>query len=81
MPRSYRGHKHILCIIGKVTNYLITVPIHQSKSEEIGDVLIENMITRYCVPEYLIMDPDRSLMSSLMNYLFKILYNKKIVAP
>ena len=28
------------------------VPIHQSKSEEIGDALIENVITKYCIPEH-----------------------------
>ena len=39
MPRSYKGHKYILCIIDEVTNYLITVLIHQSNSEEIGDTL------------------------------------------
>ena len=48
MPRSYKGHKFILWIIDKVTNYLITVPIHQSRSEEIGDALIENVISKYC---------------------------------
>ena len=47
MPRSYRGHKFILCIIDEVTNYLITVPIYQTKSEEIGEALIENVITKY----------------------------------
>ena len=71
MPRSYKGHKYILCKIDKVTNYLITVPIHQSKSEEIGNALIENVITKCCVPEYIIMDQDSTFMSSLMNYLFK----------
>ena len=25
MPRSHKGHKHILCIIDEVTNFLITV--------------------------------------------------------
>ena len=30
MPRSYRGHRYILCIIDEVTNYLITIPIHQA---------------------------------------------------
>ena len=44
MPRSYKGYKYILHIIDEVTNYLITVPIHQTKSEEIGDALIENVI-------------------------------------
>ena len=51
-------------------NYLITVPIHKFKSEEIGNALIGNIITKYCVPEYIIMDQDGAFMSSLMNYLF-----------
>ena len=52
MPRSHKGHKYILCVIDEVTNYLITVPIHQSRLEEIGNVLIENVISKYCVPDY-----------------------------
>ena len=71
MPRSNKGHKYILSIINEVTNYLIMVPIHQSRSEEIGDALIENVITKYCGPDYIIMDQDSAFMSSLMNYLFK----------
>ena len=82
MPRSDKGHKFILCIIDKVTNYLITVPIHQLRSEEIGDVLVENVILKYCVPDYIIMDQDSAFVSSLMNYLFKKLHIKiKTVAP
>ena len=58
MPRSFRGHTYILCIFDEVTNYLITVPIHQAKSEEVGDALIENVITKYGVPEYIITNQD-----------------------
>ena len=68
MPRSHNGHKHILCIIDEVTN-LITVPIFQARSEEIGKALIENVITKYCIPEYIIMDQDSAFMSSLMTNL------------
>ena len=68
MPRSHKGHKFILCIIDEVTNYLITVPIYQAKSEEI-EALIENVITKYCIPEYIIMDQDSAFMSSLITYL------------
>ena len=50
MPKSYKGYKYILCIIDEVTIYLITGPIHQAKSEEVGDALIENFITKYRVP-------------------------------
>ena len=28
-------------------------------------------MTKYCIPEYIIMDQDSTFMSSLMNYLFK----------
>ena len=69
MPISHKGHKYILCIIDEVTNYLITVPIFQARSEEIGEALIENVITKYCIPEYIIMDQDSAFMSSLMTYL------------
>ena len=71
MLRLQKRHRYILCIIDEVTNCLITVPIYQSKSEEIGEALIENVILKYCVPDYLIMDQDSAFMSTLMNYLFK----------
>ena len=82
MPKSYKGHKLILCIIDEVTNYLITATIFQSRSEEIGEALIENIISKYCVPDYIIMDLDSAFMFVLMNYLFKKFGIKiKIRAP
>ena len=71
MPRSHKGHKFMQCIIDEVTNHLITVPICQAKSEGIGEALIENVITKYCIPEYIIMNQDIAFMSSLMIYLLK----------
>ena len=56
MLKSYRAHKFILCIIDEMTNYLITMPIHQARSEEIGDALIDNVISKYGIPEYMFMD-------------------------
>ena len=70
MPRLHKGHRYILCIIDEVTNYLVTVPIFQARLEEIGEALIENVITKYCIPEYIIMDQDSAFLSSLMTYLF-----------
>ena len=82
MPKSYKGHKFILCIIDEVTNCLITVPIYHSKSEEMGDALIESVISKYCIPYYTIIDQDSAFMSMLMNYLFKRLSIKiETVAP
>ena len=82
MSRSRRGHKFILCIIDKVTNYLITVPMHQAKYEEVGKALIENIITKYYVPEYITMDQESTFMSFLMTYLLnKFNIRIKTVAP
>ena len=82
MPRSHKGHRYILCILDEVTNYLVTVPIFQARSEEIGEALIENVIMKYCIPEYIIMDQDSAFMSSLMTYLFhKFDIKIKTVAP
>ena len=52
MPRSQKGHKFILCVIDEVTNYLITLPIYHAKSEEVGEEWIENVISKYCIPDY-----------------------------
>ena len=82
MPKSYRGHKFILCVIDEMTNYLITLPIYQVRSEEIGDALIDNVISKYGIPEYLIMDQDSAFMSTIMNHLIRRLNIKiKTVAP
>ena len=69
MPKSLKGHKFILCLIDEVTNYLITVLMNHSKSEEVEEALIEHVVTKYCIPEYIIMDQDSAFMSSLMTYL------------
>ena len=57
--------------IDEVTNYIITAHIKQSRSEEVGEALIHNVFSKYCIPDYMIMDLDSAFMSSLMNYLFK----------
>ena len=82
MLRSGRDHRYILCIIDEVTNYMITAPIKLSRSEEVGKALINDVISKYCVPDYMIMDLDSDFMSLIMNYLFKRLGIKiKTVAP
>ena len=82
MPNLYRGHKFISCVIDEMINYLITVPIYQARSEEIGDALIHNVISKYGIPEYLIMDQDSAFMFIIRNHLFRRLNIKiKTVAP
>ena len=82
MPKSHKGHKFILCVIDEMTNYPISVPIYHATSEEIGDTLISNIISKHGILEYMIMDQDSAFMSTLMTYLFKRLNIKiKTVTP
>ena len=82
MPKSQKGHKYVLCVIDEVTNLLITVPIFQARSEEVGEAVLEHVITKYCIPDYIIMDQESAFMSSLMSYLFHRLNIKvKTIAP
>ena len=63
------------------THYLL-FHIFQARSEEIGETLIENVIMKYCIAEYIIMDQDSAFMSSLMTYLFhKFDIKIKTLAP
>ena len=71
MPKSQKGHKFILYIIDEMTNYLITVPVHHARSEEVSEALIEHVISKFCAPDCIIMEQDSAFMSSLMNYLFR----------
>ena len=65
-----------------MTHYLVTALLYQAKSEEVGEVLIEYVISKCGTPEYMIMDQDSALMSSLVSYLFKKLGIKiKTVGP
>ena len=82
MSKSYKGDKYILRVIDEVTNYIVTAPVTQVRSEEIDEILINGVFSKYCVPDYIIMDLDCAFMSSLMSYLFKRLGIKiKMVAP
>ena len=71
MPRLQKGHWYILCMIDEMTNYLITAPLYQARSEEVGEALIENIISKFGTLDYMMMDQDSAFMSSLMSYLFK----------
>ena len=71
MPRSQKGHKFILHIIDEMTNYLITIPIHHSRSEEVGEALIDHVISKFSAPNCIIMDQDSAFMYTVMNYLFR----------
>ena len=61
MQKSYRGDRYILCVIDEVTNYIITAPVKQAKSEEVGEILINSFLSKYCAPDCIIMYLDSGI--------------------
>ena len=57
--------------MNEITYSLITAQIHQSKSEEIGNVIIGKIIAIFQCPEIMTMDIESAVMSYLITYLFK----------
>ena len=51
MLRSQKRHQYILCMIDEMTNYLITTPLYQARSEEVGEALIENVFSKFGTPD------------------------------
>ena len=52
------------------------------ESEEVGEKLLDHVITKCCIPDYIIMDHNSAFTSSLMSYLFHRLNIKiKTIAP
>ena len=47
-----------------MTNYLIIAPFYQARSEEVGEALTENVISKFGMPDYMIMDHNSMFMSS-----------------
>ena len=80
IPRSYKEHKFILVVTDEVTNFMVTIPNHQSRSEETGDTLTDHVFSKYSISECMIMDQDNAFMSTLINYSFKKLAIKSKMA-
>ena len=51
--------------------YLLYQHIRQDQKNKWGDAFIGNVVSKYCMPDYIIMDQNSTLMSSLMSYLYK----------
>ena len=82
MPKLQKGQWFILCMIDEMTNYLITAPLYQVRSEEVRETFIENIIGKFGMPDYVMMDQDSAFMSYFMSYLFKKLgITVKTVGP
>ena len=58
MPRSYKGYKFILVVINEIINFMVTISIYQSRSEEKGDALKEHVFSKYSILELMIMHQD-----------------------
>ena len=70
MPRSQKGHQYILCIIDKVTNYLVIAPLYQENSRKVSIKYVGPLII-YKITDphnYLLMTIDGQLMRGVLEH-------------
>ena len=61
---------------------MVTIPFYQARSEEVGDALIEHMLSTYSMPNCMVIDQDSAFMFKLINYSFKKFGSKiKTISP
>ena len=65
-----RCFQFTLCVMDEVINYLVTIPVYQSRSE-VGNIIIKNLRTKLGCPEIMISDQNNAFMSSLITYSLK----------
>ena len=70
VSRSYKWHKFILAVTD-VSDFMSTIPIHQSMLGEIVDGLIQHVFSKYSIPKCMIMDQDSTFMLTFIIYLFE----------
>ena len=75
MPRSQKGHEFIFCMIDEMTNYHITAPLYKARSLEFREALIENIISKFGMPDYMMMDQDSIFMLSFDELLIQEIRN------
>ena len=81
MPASH-GYSYILVLLCEVSNYMVALPLHSTRTPHILQVFQKGYVAYYGPPTHIVCDQDASFTSSLMHAFTKQLNIKVIfVSP
>ena len=73
LPKTERGNKHVIVFQDFLTKWPIVVPMPDQKSSRIVQILVEEVIPFFGVPEALLSDRGTNLLSHLMRDVCRLL--------
>ena len=65
MPASH-GYSYILVLLCKVSNYMVAIPLHSTKTPHILQVFQKGYVAYFGPPTHIVCDQDPAFTSSLM---------------
>ena len=65
IPQNH-GYTHILVLLCEVSNYMVALPLHSTKTPHILDVFQRGYLAYFVPPSHIICDQDPAFTSSLM---------------
>ena len=65
MPASH-GYSYILVLLCEVSNYMVALPLHSTKTPHILQVFQKGYVAYFGPPTHIVCDQDASFTSSLM---------------
>ena len=72
LPLTQNGNRYVVTFIDYLTKWIESFACSDQTSETIAKLLIDHVICRHGVPEYLVSDRGTNLLSSLMQEVYEI---------
>ena len=72
LPLTQKGNRYVVSFIDYLTKWVESFACPDQTSETIANLLVDHVICRHGVPEYLVSDRGTNLLSSLMQELYEL---------
>ena len=76
LPLTQNGNRYVVTFIDYLTKWIESFACSDQTSETIAKLLIDHVICRHGVPEYLVSDQGTNLLSSLMQEVYEITHTQ-----
>ena len=73
LPLTVNGNRYVVTFIDYLTKWVESFACEDQTSETLAKLLVDHVICRHGIPECLVSDRGPNLLSSLMDYVYKIM--------
>ena len=78
LPKTSRGNNYVVVFQDFLSKFPLVFPVPDQKTERLARLLVEQVVSLFCVPEALLSDRGANLLSHLMTSVCQLLGVKKL---